>query len=532
MANKLQKFSGTLAAAALFAVACGIVAYFILFPAPGYYHSDWSDTLYWAQASYQSGRLFDPSFSYAAMLPFGGVLFFLPYLPIWGVSIATQTAGMLTFAAVFIAAMVYFFRSWRFTWRGTFLWSAVLLMLFSMSDKLREMFWGHIIYYSLFLLFLFFGFGLLGRVLEEKKILKPKNVIRLVLLFVFSFLVGTDGLQVIFIFIVPLVAAIFLERFLRVEEPVTGPANRPAITILVTILTGTLFGYITIILIKNGQTAGYADAHFGMTPVDKWIEHLLAIPVHWITLLGVEIPQMNGPLFTIVDALAGLGVALFVAVFPLLAAFLYKKTEDRLLKVFTLFHFILAALIVLGCVFGSIGGANWRWIPTFGTGLILSILTFRNLAKNFRAVRFVWLFAPILLAGAVVNAYEIAAMPEDYGRDNQIYTLTAELESRGLTYGYADFWLSQAITVVSGSEVVVRGVEITYENGILPYHYQSSSNWYEDQEGIDTYFLLLTDAQYGTFIASGARTDHLEVQTEVIDLAEYTLIIYSENILN
>ena len=60
-------------AALFFAVlSAGTVVYYIVYPSAAYFHADCSDTILWAQASYDSGTMFNPDFGYAAMLPFGG----------------------------------------------------------------------------------------------------------------------------------------------------------------------------------------------------------------------------------------------------------------------------------------------------------------------------------------------------------------------------------------------------------------------------------------------------------------------------
>lgn len=61
-------------------LAAAAVGYYILFPGWGYFHSDCTDTILWAQASYDAGALFNPDFEYACLLPFGGQLLMLPFI--------------------------------------------------------------------------------------------------------------------------------------------------------------------------------------------------------------------------------------------------------------------------------------------------------------------------------------------------------------------------------------------------------------------------------------------------------------------
>ncbi|MFA7144830.1 MAG: hypothetical protein WC088_06175, partial [Candidatus Izemoplasmatales bacterium] len=106
-------------------LALGLIMYYIIFPGQGYFHADCTDTIYWAQASYLSKKIFDPDFTYAAMLPFGGSLLMLPWIGIFGMSMTTHTIGMVLFALCLIGAFLFFFRSLKVGWTGSFWFTAM-----------------------------------------------------------------------------------------------------------------------------------------------------------------------------------------------------------------------------------------------------------------------------------------------------------------------------------------------------------------------------------------------------------------------
>ncbi|MBP7402385.1 MAG: hypothetical protein KBA30_07200, partial [Clostridia bacterium] len=56
----------------LAAGAVAVVLYAVIVVAAGEFHADFTDTVLWAEATFRSGRLFDPEFYYAAAMPFGG----------------------------------------------------------------------------------------------------------------------------------------------------------------------------------------------------------------------------------------------------------------------------------------------------------------------------------------------------------------------------------------------------------------------------------------------------------------------------
>ena len=67
-----------LLALATLAASIGVVIYYICGPMEGYLHGDYTDTIYWANASYESGKILDPNFKYAGILPFSANIWFVP----------------------------------------------------------------------------------------------------------------------------------------------------------------------------------------------------------------------------------------------------------------------------------------------------------------------------------------------------------------------------------------------------------------------------------------------------------------------
>jgi hypothetical protein len=188
-------FSIAMIAVALIATAT--VIYFIAGPMEGYLHSDYTDTIYWADASYTSGKVFNPDFKYAALLPFSANIWFIPLIAIFGVSMKAQVIGMAVFAILLIASLYFMCRSFKWSIPWTAFAVASFLMIMSSSDKLREIMWGHVIYYSLILIVIFFGLGMVSRFSEMKLGLNAKSLVCGGLIFAFFTLVGTDGFQII-----------------------------------------------------------------------------------------------------------------------------------------------------------------------------------------------------------------------------------------------------------------------------------------------------------------------------------------------
>ena len=130
-------------------LALGVVIFYIIFVSRGYYHMDCTDTILWAQAMLDGKTIVNPEFNYAGIIPFGGQLIMLPFVAIFGYSMKAQIMGMVVFAILFTAALVYFLRAINMSWRWVSVSTAAVLLVTCASEKLREIYWCHILYYSL-----------------------------------------------------------------------------------------------------------------------------------------------------------------------------------------------------------------------------------------------------------------------------------------------------------------------------------------------------------------------------------------------
>ena len=161
---------------AILMITCILVGYYIIFPSRFEFHADNTDTLYWAQASYDSGEIFNEDFNYACFLPFGGNLLMQMLIPFFGVSMTTQIIGMLLYFALFVAFLLLMLREMKWSRGWSCIMVSAMLMVLCTSQKLREIFWGHIIYYSLGILFIFIGMYLVMHYMNLTELERtPKN---------------------------------------------------------------------------------------------------------------------------------------------------------------------------------------------------------------------------------------------------------------------------------------------------------------------------------------------------------------------
>lgn len=482
------------------ALAVFLIAYYIIFPARGLFHSDCADTLLWAQASYDAKAILNPDFTYACLLPFGGQLLMLPWIGLFGVSMTTQTIGMLLFLVLFTGSVLFLLRvlQWDLKWSAGMV--AILLLMISLSEKMREIFWGHIIYYSLGILFLFVGLALVLGALRYSQSQDPvgtrKFYMNLVLISLWYMLCSTNGIQALTIFVIPTIAAVAGERILNFETRLADRENYNTYRVLAVMVGSAVVGYSLGLFFTKGFSAGYANAYSSYANPSDWTKNLLLFLPHWSTLLGVNVQQ--GDSLVSKDGLLNflrISGSLILLGVPVAMTVMYNRIRDRGVRIVILAHWIMTALIMFGFVYGLLSTANWRLSPIICTSTLLSVMFCKWLWENTPAKRISVLILILLVFVCFSGAFEIKGMPPDLHQDQGHYGLKDFLIANNLTYGYATFWNANVLTVISDSRVKSRAVVIG-DKGVTPDYYQGQRNWYEDQPGQETYFLLVSKAEY------------------------------------
>lgn len=538
MLRKLKEHLPLILCAAAALLALALCIYFIVGPAEGYFHADCTDTILWAQASYDAGAVFHPDFNYAALLPFGASVWFVPLIAMFGVTMKTHVIGMVIFALLFMASIVVLCRKMKWSYARTFGTAALLFLILSSSDKLREIMWNHVIYYSLGLLLYFFMLALAFYAWEafDRTDRKPwARLLPLAGLLVFTVLNATNGFQMLVLTVLPVCAGTFLERLFDRETPILSKKNISPLLLLGIMVAGVLIGTILLNSLLDGIVSGYATGYSRYSAPDKWAENLDKFFMNWFTLLGMNV--VNGDDLVSLDSIVNLlriGAGILLLAVPLVALCCYRWIESRYTRVLLIGHVFLLAFLFFGSVCGRLAAANWRLVPLLGSSVITTVAAIAEAWKSRKtAICTARSGVLVLIVLALLSGYNaklISDMPFDYGRDNYLHVLSERLEEEGLTYGYATFWRSQSITLLSDSKVKCREI-LVKDDCITTDWYQSQKNWYMAQEGVDEYFVLLSSAEYSKI----RMTDYwyeLVSRSYVrsFEVDSYQVIVFSENI--
>ncbi len=526
--------------AALLLAAVFIIGYYTLFPSRGYFHSDTTDTLMWAVASNESGSLFNTDFDYACLLPFGTTLIMTALIPVFGVTMTTHVIGMLCFFLIFTAGLIWMLKKMDWSWGWISAAVFTVLMICSGSEKLREIFWGHSIYYSLGVQFIFIGLALLfsqmdlqGRLdstkdAEAAKKTRIKFIIFTVLIGIWFLLTCMDQLIAITIFALPVMGGVFIERWLdRTEKPFSR-RNRQAMLVFGVMGVGMVLGYLLTKSMAKDITAGYEGAYSNYSGMEKWMDNALTFPRAWLSLLGVAVNE--GDKLMSVDSVKALFIVItgmLLLLIPLAALFCYRKIEDVKLRILIITHWLMVLLIMMGYILGKLSNANWRLSPIVAMSALVSIAFIRWAAGQVDLKRLMTMAMIPMMIVCTVTAVTILKMPAKNTEDNHLYRFAEQLSAKNLSYGYATFWNANGLTVASDSSVKCRAVVID-ENGYRPYYYQTCRSWYNNQPGQSQYFLLMSQGERDMILNAGSPI--VDRKTQEFSIDGYVVWVFNENI--
>ena len=523
--QKLKK-NIALTAAAFFAFAAiGTIIYYILCPSAAFFHSDCSDTIYWAQASVESKSLFNDDFGYAAILPFGGAMIMMPFIPLTGVSLTTHQIGMVIFTAIMFAGIYYLCRCMKFSTALSFTATGLTALILASSEKMREIFYEHCIYYSIGVVILCILLAFYLRFTENLGTYSHlKRIGFCLLIYAFSFMSALDGTQVVACAVLPVIFAAGCE-ILFSKENIISKKNIPAIIFCGLVLFSTLVGLAALKAETEHLGVGYANAYSNYSDRTEWLNNLLKLPVQWIELFGVD-AAYGMSLFSpesIVNILR-IATALILGIAPV-AALIFINKFDRASKLLIFAHFGMTGIIMFGYVFGMLSAANWRLSPMIATSVLICVACYRAMKPHVTLNRVGILGLCLLFAMSAFNAKTISEMPQNGREHNRYYNLAKFLEEQNLEYGFSTFWHAHTTTVISDSRVRIINTDIN-ENGVTPCPFQTDKKWFEEPDGVDRFFLLCSVYELPVLMATEDWKYFKEGPIEQLEFDEYVIFVF------
>lgn len=505
------------------------VIYYMLGPSEGYLHSDCVDTMTWAGATVDSGKLFSESFYYPYLLPFGSTFLFYPFVKVFGFTMLAYRLSMLVFLALFSLAVYFAVRGMSRGKGFSYICVGTELLMVSSSRKLRELFWEHIIHYSLGA---FLAFTLLALVFYfikyyEKNNFKLENNKKAL---VFSICAGLwcffsafDGLTTLTLSSIPVMGGIFLAILLDMKKKLFSRENKSYFMAFGIVLSFTVIGSVFLHVMSKDIGTGYGNAYSVIADIGEWSGNAMKFLSQWTSLLGADY-KIGESITKGENILAAIKLAgsLMIFILPIYCLFIYNRL-NRQEQVFLIFHWLMSAFILYGYIFGNLSSVNWRLSPIICSAVIVNIIVCRTVAKSMNLQRAAVLLASLTALSCAITFGQIVKMPADYGRDNEHHKAIELLEKNNLEYGYATYWNANVLTLISSSSVQVRDVNIDEaypRNGWL----NCDREWYFNQPAKDRYFFLLSQNEY----ESALERNHVILQntTDIIREGNWVVLVY------
>lgn len=514
--------------------AAAVAVWYITGPMLVMFHSDFTDSLIWANVTAETGDILSPDFNYAAILPFGAPLWMVPILKIFGYGRISFQLSMIVFVVIFMASAYYFFRGLKWNRLSAGAAAACFCLVMSGSDTLLEMLWGHTIYYSLGLLFWLLLMGLALRLMDTarswkkgKKLSLP-TILELAAVAILCAGCATDGTQVLALGVLPVLGALIVCAFLD-EKPLVGRHNLRKAAIAVLMLVASFAGFLVLKYIThNGAIkAGYANAHMVWDAYTDWMADVVNLLPNLANLFGATSKE-GYPLLRFASMVYILKLVLVMVIFvaPIAMLLRYKKLPENE-KMLLWGHFVLSGVIGFMYVFGILDSGNWRLIPCLGTGVIVTILWVRNLLGGKTVEkRIAVVLAALMAAVCLLNAVQVARLPRDI-RKNPHWEVTQILKEKGYDYGYATFWNSHPVVMLSDDEIQVttvkqEGTELEARS------YQNFKQEFQPREDKDTCFLMLEKYEFEN-VQKGEYWKRLNESRKLVDsftCGKFIVLVY------
>lgn len=512
---------------AVFVLSLCVAVFYIFFRERADFNIDYTDTLLWAAASVEGRGLVNHAFWYAYIIPFSGYLIMIPLVMIFGVTYLTHALGMAIFTLLFAAAILFGCRAVGLTYEKSAALTGLLILILCGSSVTRMIFFGHVIHYSMAMIFTSVALILLEKTqcLYAERF-TAKQWICYGLLLIWNYLACLNGSSALALYFCPVVGALVLERLLD-KRDITFAEIRVPLIRLVIMCCAAGMGFLTKrYMIQPYFDSSYEEGFSSLLSHEEWFFKEQGFLVRFSTLLtdwvynGTPMLSTDG-LFILLRLL----LAVILLTVPVIALFFYKRCDNKLMRILLLDYWVLFGLIMLTYSVSKIQEASWRLASLLGMSIIVSLLYIFWALKEKFFCRFAYLFLAVFILTACSDLVSVASLSADDSVNGYV-RLAAVLDEHGLTYGYTDLWGgANAITVLTDSRIKVRAVKYEGENTYSIDRYQGQASWYEDQPGVDRYFAVLPNDYLDIY-----KDSLVEGSIEQIPFEETTILVFDKNI--
>ena len=492
--EKLKKHIPTVVGLGIYLLGIAVVLFYLYKRCRSEYNADFTDTLLWANASVTSGHFYDPDYWYAYFIPFSGIPIMIPIVAAFGLTYFSHQLGITVFLFIFAVTLLALFKSMDHTWGESLALSGLVMIFMGASQTTRIIFYGHIIHYSLAIVFMSVAFFLLKR----STVFAPegrKSRIYTYLIPVWCMLCCTNGMATFILFLIPFVGAVILERYFD-PKPITLSGDKKYIKTCAIFAAGGLAGFALKSVIF--RVSEYEDSITALLPSDGWVWKQSPFLLEWIKVLTDETKEdVMMMTFDGIRILCMYAFAVIILVIPVFAAISYKKIQSRMLRLLIIWYWLMFGMTMLTYSVSYALVSTWRLAGLVCGAIIVTLTYTLYMLKNRRLVRWFILMIPVIAVCAIISMLSVKNIPSaiNANRNDKLIQIYKE---HGLTRGYSSFWnTANAVTVLSDNEIRVSPVAFWPDGRYGVRYYQSDATGYEDVPGVDKYFVTVDAEELG-----------------------------------
>ncbi len=346
------------------------------------------------------------------------------------------------------------------------------------------------------------------------------------------FLCASNGNSVMPLTVIPLFAGIIGEKLLR-QEPLSLKQSSGFWCSVMILFLVSVVGYLWGTNLASAYPSEYADGYLIYSDISNWPDNFLRLFTSWLTLLGAA-PAANDPIVSLsgFSVLLKICAGIFLAGIPVFMLISYSKIKSRAIRIYTLTHWTLTAVILFGWIFGELSNLTWRLSPLVYSSAVMTAFFFHWVLTEQRGLimkRLACVSVLTVIATCLLIFSEVVSLPSNYLAVNPHFALAAFLKEKNLTYGYAEFWEAAALTVITDSDIQVRNILIN-DDFYSIHFYQTNINWYRDQENVEQYFIVVSSSLYEHMVS----VEHFLIQTmdEIYQAENYIILVYNHNLFS
>jgi hypothetical protein len=517
-----------------------MLVYYNLYTYQIYFHSDSATKCMLAEEIYRTGQFFPKEWVYVNndLFVIFGHLFIVPLLPWFSNGYNLHAISGIVSAAIICASFFWLARALKM--RTVSILIGLIFFSSGISASFSENLYGQVSYgVTVYILF-----SLLASIISigntvERLSFKSASFQSVILCLITFLLFLSNPARTIAIYFAPLCAGLMFVWILADSEMIQLPnftiVFRFGLPLLV--LMSAAFGVLYHHHIISHQSMLASGGHGLFVDFNRIVSQFNTA-VQSLLYLSDSLPEpnVNTMSFHGIDVFSRFVFLNFSLLSPLIVFmasfgnryFPFRATWRTIfISTFTLFLFLVTAyLFVFTSVTVNIMSCRY-FVPSLTLCFVCVLLFIDSIRRPAVFITLTLIISPVMLSG-YANYVEPFQNAEKIVLASDKRFLTEYLNNEGLVYGYATFWNSNVISVLSGGAVKVRAIRL--DSGLpQPYLHLSSLAWYRPEAHAGESFLLLTDAELKE-LNMNALYAQTGTPVKVLKFEGHNILVFDSNI--